>query len=563
MKMTAVQLKEILVKPGHIKPGVFDNIVKKAEVSNKEIDKLLIEEGLIKEDQLGQLLAGVYGLPYINLVQETIDETVLKKLPALVAKAKMAIPFKIKEGIVSIGMVNPIDMETRQMLEKKFSGKVKIFLITKKDFNAAIVYYKENLKDEINSILNQLKDSSIIQNQRNSLTVKLVDTILEYANDSKASDIHIEPYASRVVVRYRIDGIMHTVIEMPKLLLDFLITRIKILARMRIDEHRAAQDGKFQFKTKDETVDMRVSIVPVTEGENAVLRLLSASARGMSLNSLGFSGPDYNKVKKAIKNPHGLMLVTGPTGSGKTTTIYEILKILNKSEIHIASIEDPVEYDMEGVSQIQVNAKTNLTFAKGLRAIVRQDPDIIMIGEIRDKETAEIAINSAMTGHFVLSTLHANDAPTTLPRLLEMDIEPFLIATTVNIIISQRLTRKLCEKCRASYQLSEKEIVLIQNNPLLYAAFMAKGKEDLNKVFLFKSAGCKVCADTGYSGRLGLFEVMVMNDAIKELVVNRASSDEILEAAKKDGMTNMLEDGIEKALNGETTLMEVLRVTES
>lgn len=563
MKITAVQLKEILVKPGHIKPGVFDNIVKRAKASNEEIDKLLIKEGLIRENQLAQLLASVYGLPYIDLIQETIDETVLKKLPELVAKAKMTIPFKIKEGIVSIGMVDPLDMEARQMLEKKFSGKVKIFLITKKDFNAAIVYYKKNLKDEIDSILSRLKDKNIIQNQRNSLTVELVDTILEYANDSKASDIHIEPYASRVAVRYRIDGIMHTVIEMPKPLLDFIITRIKILARMRIDEHRAAQDGKFQFKTKDETIDVRVSIVPVTEGENAVLRLLSASARGMSLNSLGFSGADYNKVKKAIKNPHGLMLVTGPTGSGKTTTIYEILKVLNKSEIHIASIEDPVEYDMEGVSQIQVNAKTNLTFSKGLRAIVRQDPDIIMIGEIRDKETAEIAVNSAMTGHLVLSTLHANDAPTTFPRLLEMDIEPFLIATTVNIIISQRLTRKLCEKCRASYQLSEKEIALIQNNPLLYAAFIAKGKKDLAKVFMFKSAGCKVCANTGYRGRLGLFEVMLMNDAIKELVVNRASSDEILEAARKDSMATMLEDGIDKALNGETTLMEVLRVTES
>jgi type II secretory ATPase GspE/PulE/Tfp pilus assembly ATPase PilB-like protein len=275
---------------------------------------------------------------------------------------------------------------------------------------------------------------------------------------------------------------------------------------------------------------------------------------------LGLSEKDLKKVQRAIKNPHGMILVTGPTGCGKTTTIYEILKILNKREVHIASIEDPVEYDIEGVSQIQVNPKTNLTFTKGLRAIVRQDPDIIMVGEIRDEETAQIAVNSAMTGHLVLSTLHANDAATTLPRFLDMGIEPFLIASTVRVVIAQRLVRKICLKCRYSYELEQEEIATINKLPNLKEIIETKSKKKIDKVRFYRGAGCKVCANSGYHGRTGIFEIMVMNESIKERVVNRAASHKIQEAAQRLGMTTMLEDGIEKVFSGQTTLAEVLRV---
>ena len=354
---------------------------------------------------------------------------------------------------------------------------------------------------------------------------------------------------------------MHQVFESARELLDLIVMRIKVLARMRTDEHRAAQDGKFQFQEAGQQVDVRVSIVPVTSGENVVLRLLSAEARQLGLSDLGFSETDLVKVKQALAYPHGMLLVTGPTGSGKTTTIYELLKTINTPTIHIATIEDPVEYDIEGVSQIQVNPKTNLTFAKGLRAIVRQDPDVIMVGEIRDEETAGIAINSAMTGHLVLSTLHANDTATTLPRLLDMGIQAFLAASTVNLVIAQRLVRKICEKCRASYQLTQEELSIIKAEPSLLAEFKKRVGEDFAKADLYHGAGCPACAQTGFKGRVGIFEVLAMDDNIKKIILASKSREEILSAAVAGGMTTILADGVAKALAGKTTLAEVLRVT--
>jgi len=307
-----------------------------------------------------------------------------------------------------------------------------------------------------------------------------------------------------------------------------------------------------------EKVDVRVSIVPVTEGENVVMRLLSAKSRQYNLADLGLSDKDRAKIESAIEKPHGMILVTGPTGSGKTTTVYAMLKILNTRDVHISTIEDPVEYEIEGTSQIQVNSVTNLTFAKGLRAIVRQDPDIIMVGEIRDEETADIAVNSAMTGHLVLSTLHANDAATTLPRLLDMKIEPFLVASTVNIIIAQRLIRKICEKCRLSYEFSDEEKRMLGAHPHLAAMLEPK----MSGARLYRGKGCQVCANTGFLGRIGIFEILEMSESIKELVARRATSSEIMEAARKEGMISMLEDGVTKVLAGATTLLEVIRATK-
>jgi type II secretory ATPase GspE/PulE/Tfp pilus assembly ATPase PilB-like protein len=389
----------------------------------------------------------------------------------------------------------------------------------------------------------------------------MVNLLLQYGYDSKASDIHIEPYEKKILVRFRIDGVMHDVLDIPKEFLDLILTRIKILARLRTDEHRTSQDGKLRFKSDGERVDVRVSIIPITQGENVVMRLLSAKNRQFTLKDLGLGKNDMKKVNRSIKHPHGMILVTGPTGSGKTTTLYAVLRMLNRRDIHISTIEDPVEYDIEGVSQIQVNMKTDLSFAKGLRSLVRQDPDIIMVGEIRDEETAGIAVNSALTGHLVLSTLHTNDAATTLPRLLDMDIEPFLVSSTVNVAIAQRLIRKICNKCKVSYTLNAEEVKILDANSAVKEICKIKGYTDLKKMRLYKGKGCKVCGETGYHGRIGVFEILEMTEEIKQLIVKRATSDEILTLAKKQGMTTMLEDGIEKVLNGDTSIEEVLRVT--
>ncbi|MDA2936195.1 GspE/PulE family protein [Patescibacteria group bacterium AH-259-L05] len=562
MKITPEKLKALLVDPGHISAPQFKAAVDEAKKRKKDLADVIVDNNLIKDEQLGRLLAEESEYPFVNLRKEKIDETVLNLIPELVAQSKGVIAYEhTKEG-VKVGMVMPDDLEVRHLIEKRIGERVLPRFITKRDLNEALFKYKPSLKEDFEDILKELERSDLPRDKRDDAIVKMVDALLIYGYENKASDIHIEPYINKVMVRFRIDGVMHDVLEIPKELLDFIITRIKILSKLRIDEHRAAQDGKFRFNTKGGLVDVRVSVVPVTEGENAVMRLLSAKGRQFNLVGLGLLGHDLKKVKRAIRRPHGMILVTGPTGSGKTTTLYAVLEILNVRDIHISTIEDPVEYDIEGVSQIQVNPKTNLTFAKGLRAIVRQDPDIIMIGEIRDRETAGIAVNSALTGHLVLSTLHTNDAATTLPRLLDMRVEPFLVASTVNVVIAQRLVRKICEKCRASYTLTKEEKANILVEPAVITILKRLGHENLDKITLFKGNGCKACTESGYKGRIGVFEVLEMEENIRELVLGHASSNELMKkAVKENGMTTMLYDGLEKVFRGMTTIEEVLRVT--
>ncbi len=561
MQIAVKKLKELLVQPGHISEDDFESNVKKAEKQGKNLADVLIEGDVIKDDQLGRLIAEDAGWRYVNLKQEKIDEETLNLIPELVSESKGVIAFaRSKEGI-KVGMRNPDDLEIQHFIEKRTGEKIFPYFITKLDLREALFSYQPSLRQEFDKILKQFKNRTLSGTQRDEIMVKMVDTILMYGYQNKASDIHVEPYINKIVVRFRIDGVMHDVLSLPKDLLDSVITRIKILSRMRTDEHRAAQDGKFRFNVKDGLVDVRVSIIPVVEGENVVMRLLSVKSRQFSLTDLGLLSSDLEKIKGAVGRPHGMILVTGPTGSGKTTTLYAVLKILNTRDVHISTIEDPVEYDIEGVSQIQVNPRTNLTFAKGLRAIVRQDPDIIMVGEIRDKETAGIAVNSALTGHLVLSTLHTNDAATTLPRLLDMGVQPFLVASTVNVAIAQRLVRKICPKCRYSCKLTNEEKAVIQKEPRLIEILKANGQTDLNKIILYRGFGCKVCARTGYVGRIGVFEVLEMSEDIRSLIIGRSSSEQLMKVAIKNGMTTMLEDGIEKVFNGITTLEEVLRVT--
>ncbi len=381
--------------------------------------------------------------------------------------------------------------------------------------------------------------------------IRLVDALIIHAFESKASDIHIDPQEDKVRIRLRIDGVLHDAFILPKEIQSEIISRIKVLSGLRTDEHQAAQDGRFKIPVKDiGYIDIRVSIAPTYYGENAVLRILSERTQ-LNLDQLGFSERDLKVVKSAVKKPYGMILATGPTGSGKTTTLYSIIKELNTDEISIITVEDPIEYSIKGIDQIQVNSKTGITFAQGLRSILRQDPNIIMVGEIRDEETAGIAVNAALTGHLMLSTIHTNDAATTLPRLLDMGIEPFLISSTVNIAIGQRLVRRLCSECRVKKVLNDAEFKSLTE--VIRPEVLGKNRD------FYESKGCQKCED-GYEGRFGVYEVLEVTDNIRELIVKRANSNIIAEAAKKEGMTTMLEDGFKKALAGITTIEEILRI---
>lgn len=381
---------------------------------------------------------------------------------------------------------------------------------------------------------------------------ELVNTIISKAWNSSTSDIHIDPQPEAVLIRYRIDGILHDILSLKRELQPLIITRIKVLAGLRTDEHFMAQDGRFRISQEGGEIDIRISIIPTYYGENVVMRLLFGEARALSLGEIGLQKRDLEIIHRYIRKPYGMILATGPTGSGKTSTLYSALRLLNSRDISIVTIEDPIEYSMSGVTQIQVNPQTNLTFAGGLRSIVRQDPNIVMVGEIRDKETAGIAVNAAMTGHLVLSTIHTNDSATTLPRLLDMDIEPFLIASTINIAIGQRLVRKLCEHCRVSYTLTPEELQGLSG--VIPEKLLAKQKK------FWRAEGCSECNDTGYSKRIGIFEILEVTDTIRKLIMRKSNADEINAAAREAGMTTMLEDGFMKAAAGITSITEILRV---
>lgn len=384
--------------------------------------------------------------------------------------------------------------------------------------------------------------------------INLVDSLIEKTYASRASDIHIDPSQKDIRVRLRVDGVLLDTYSLPKSIHSEIISRIKVLARMRTDEHQSTQDGRFRhlFPETDEYVDVRVSIAPTYHGENIVMRLLSDKAETFTLETLGFSAKDQEKIEKAIKRPNGMILATGPTGSGKTTTLYTLVKMLNSEDVSIVTIEDPIEYAVDNIKQIQVNPRNGLTFANGLRSILRQDPNVIMVGEIRDTETASIAVNTALTGHLLLSTLHTNDAATTLPRLLDMGIESYLVASTVNIAIGQRLIRKICEHCKKQIEITPAFIESLSN------ATISKmiNKESV----IYRGEGCAECNGSGYSGRICIKEVFVADDEIREAILKKASANELKKIAVKNGMTTMAEDGFQKVLNGETTIEEVLRV---
>ncbi|MFZ2523100.1 MAG: GspE/PulE family protein [Minisyncoccia bacterium] len=400
------------------------------------------------------------------------------------------------------------------------------------------------INSEIDTEIGRGKDASI---------VKIVDSLIENAHKTNASDIHIDPRLNDIRVRFRIDGVLQESYVLPKNIHNEIISRIKVLSKLRTDEHQSTQDGRFRYNSieTNEQIDLRVSIVPTYHGENVVLRILSDKAENFSLDALGFSESYQKKIKSALKRTNGMILVTGPTGSGKTTTIYTLVKMLNSADRSIITIEDPIEYAVDNIEQIQVNAKTGLTFASGLRSILRQDPNIIMVGEIRDSETAGIAVNTALTGHLLLSTLHTNDAATTLPRLLDMGIEEYLVASTVSLIVGQRLARKICPECKEKIKITKSEIESLEDSPLHELVEETE--------YFYRGKGCEKCLGSGYSGRICINEVLVANETIKEAILRKTTALEIKKVAKKQGMTTMIEDGLNKVREGLTTIEEVLR----
>jgi len=548
------KLREILVKPGYVKELDFDNAEKYAKKNKVRVETALLENNLIKDEQMGQLIADALGYRYVNLRKKTINIEILRIIPEIVAKKQLIIAFEKDKDGLKVAMNEPANTPLIHFLSKKTGENIIPFFATEHDILKAVSFYRKELKEEFSDIilkhLAQVKEGA----DEKIPIIKIVESIINYAYENRASDIHIEPQESDSLVRFRIDGLLHDVLSIPKEYHEMVVSRIKIMANLRTDEHKNPQDGKCSLKLPDEKLDIRISIVPMTKGEKIVMRLLSKKMRDLNLASLGLNKENINKIKKAIDSSYGMILSTGPTGSGKTTTLYAILKLLNNRDVNISTIEDPVEYDIEGINQIQVNEETALTFTKGLRAILRQDPDIIIVGEIRDEDTAKISINSAMTGHLVLTTLHTNDASTTLPRLLDMKVKPYLIASTVLIAIGQRLVRKICPNCIKSYTIKAEEFSKLV--PKNIAPEFIGSKKTLT---MFKGTGCKLCHKTGYVDRIGIFEILEVTPAIRDLIAQKATSQTIKKQAINDGMKTMLQDGLEKVFLGATTIEEVLR----
>jgi type IV pilus assembly protein PilB len=547
MLITNDELKSLVIKNNLIDEKGFLEIEQEAKNSDSSVEEVLVEKDIVTDENLGILISDFLKYPFIILAKITIPPDVFSIIPEKMARHKKVIPFAKDAKGVKLAMADPSDKELAQMISKKIGLPVTIYLATEQDISNALRVYRKDLQ----SIFDQLIKTSEVPMS------KLVDLLINYAVQDKSSDVHIEPLEKDSLVRFRIDGILHDVLSLPKGLHDQIITRIKILSRLRTDEHLSPQDGKMRIALEDENVDVRVSILPVTEGEKAVLRLLSSKFRKFSLVDLGMNEKDLAKVTAAYNKSYGMVLSTGPTGSGKTTSIYAIVKLLNTREKNITTIEDPAEYLIKGVNQINVNTKTNLTFANGLRSILRQDPNVIFVGEIRDSETAGIAVNASLTGHLVLSTLHTNDAATALPRLIDMNVEPFLVASTVNVIFAQRLVRKICEICKGTRTITKED--LLKNLP---PKTVSKYMGNKINITIYQGAGCKICHMTGYSGRIGVFEVLEVTKAIRDLITKRQDADVILQKAIEEGMTTMLDDGLDKVLRGLTTIEEVLRVTK-
>jgi len=579
------QFKEVVVKNGILSVKEAEKLIAEAKEHKISPEEYIINKGIIPEDLLYKTIASSLNVPFVDLKGKIIPPELLFLIPEEMARNHSMVVFdKDKDGL-KIATLNLEDWENIQIVEfikRKTGLENKVFLTSPSSLESALKQYSKDFEMEIENILKQdrivptkLKTKEGIsleeESARRPSVIKIVQTLLEYAISKNASDIHIEPEEKEVVVRYRIDGILREIMRLPKEMEPGIVARIKILSNLKIDEHQLPQDGRFKISNQRYEVSFRVSVFPIAEGEKIVLRLLREKGGIITLEKLGLLPRQLEIVKRNIKRPYGMILVTGPTGCGKTSTLYAILNVLNTPDVNITTIEDPIEYRIAGINQSQVKPKIGFTFAAGLRSILRQNPDIIMVGEIRDPETADVAVNAAMTGHLVLSTLHTNDAAGALPRLLDMGVLPYLIGSTVNLIIAQRLVRKICKKCIQSYTLDKTIIKNIENElkvdfnnlvNVLKRERVIGEKEDINSLRFFRGKGCKECDGEGYKGRMGIFEVLEVSKEIAKLISERATTEVIKKQAIKEGMITLLEDGFIKAKNGLTTIDEVLRVSK-
>lgn len=539
---------------GIIEAKKLEAAYRRSQKENNSLRTVLLIEDLISTDSLSQIMADLYGTTWARLQQVIPETETVAVIPPLVAAKQKIVAFKNDELGLHVAMANPEDKEMVDFISKKTGLPVIAHYASSEEIAQALGWYNNTNQETLGDLTKGEADKKIE-------VVKLVDTIFGYAKDNRASDIHLEPEKERANIRFRIDGILHDLLSIEMPLYLQVVTRLKVLAKLRTDEHLEAQDGKINYEKDGTDFDVRISIVPLIHGEKVVMRLLTNDNRQITLQNLGFSPKDLVKVEKGYSSTHGMILATGPTGSGKTTTMYAILKILNRKEVNIMTIEDPVEYEIAGINQIQINTTGGLTFASGLRSIVRQDPDIVLVGEVRDSETANISVNSAMTGHLVLSTLHTNDAATTLPRLNEMGVEPFLIASTVNLIIGQRLVRKICPNCRVSIEKSWSELEKeIGKEKIVWFKKLMAGQQKSNTGRVYQGKGCPSCRGSGYLGRLGIFEVLLVTPAIREAIMARKDADKIKQIAISEGMSTMIDDGLVKISSGLTTIEEVMRV---
>ena len=564
----------ILLAANQISQTQFDEVRLESVTTGKPAEEILKEKGYVDEEVLARARAAHLNVAYVKPSEVGASPEALSMLHESVAKRYKIFPFALDKvsGTMSVAMVNPLDLTAIEFVEKKSGMRIVPYLASETEIMLAVrERYAQSLSTEVVEALRDISGpkekvvdvTELGQVIREAPVAKIVETVLSFAVKARASDVHIEPQENRTRVRYRIDGILHEKLVLPREVHDSVVSRIKILADLKIDEKRLPQDGRFNFKVGNEEVDLRISTLPTVDGEKVVMRLLKKTGKVPTLPELGLRGRALKNLEQAILVPHGIILVTGPTGSGKTTTLYSVLSKINTPRVNIVTLEDPVEYQMAGVNQVQINPQAGLTFASGLGAFLRQDPNIIMVGEVRDKETAELAIQASLTGHLVFSTLHTNSASGALPRLMDMEAEPFLLASSMTLVAAQRVARKVCDHCKESYtpppeMLEDVKRVL----GVLYDAWLNQSNQRGARPVLYKGRGCEICGDTGYQGRVGIFEVLPVSEKIARMITERAPAAQIEKQAIEEGMILMKQDGYLKALEGGTTIEEVKRVAE-
>jgi type IV pilus assembly protein PilB len=593
MRISDVTIEKLLERSGVATKEQINAIKEEGVRSRRPLQDIVINNQLMTEETLAQTFGDYAHIPFIEINPNDIKSDALNRIPERIARQYNAVLFSIDEdGAMNLAMDDPDDVQAVSFIQKEIGENTKIYIATHSNILACLENYRGDVNQELNEVIDIQREDQANNDQianesdiaEDSPIAQTINLLLEYAIRSNASDIHIEPREEFVQIRYRIDGVLKEVNRLPRNVVGALISRIKILSNLKIDERRVPQDGRFKIKVAGKQYALRVSTLPIADGEKVVMRILDESNQAITLQDLGYWGHSLDVINIALTEPNGMVLVTGPTGSGKSTSLFSILTILNSPDVNISTIEDPVEYKIPGVNQTQTNAKAGMTFASGLRALLRQDPNIIMVGEIRDSETANLGVQAALTGHLVFSTLHTNNAATTLPRLLDMGIEPFLIASTVKAVVGQRLVRRLCVHCRQQYEPSTEEIATVirlfhlpKDKDFSYiheletkaaeqgvGADTPKSTDDTSIKKLWKASpdGCDECSHTGYKGRIGIYEVLGNSLAIQKLIISNATSNQIQDTAITEGMVTMQTDGLVKALRGNTTIEEVLRVTK-